>query len=297
MIYTVTVNPSLDYVMNIGELETGLVNRSSAERVYVGGKGINVSYVLKEFGVESTVLGFCAGFTGDYIKKELERAGISECLTQLPDGISRINVKLKGSKETEINGSGPKVQQEYIDKLYSHCAGMRSGDVMVLAGNVPSHVSPEIYHDMLDMVYDKNVLSVVDASGKLLTDTLDRHPFLIKPNIYELQDLFNVKCDSLYEISSYAGRLVEMGARNVIVSMDENGAMLVNETGSVYCEARKGQAVNSTGAGDSLVAGFIYKYLECGDIEKAFRFAVAVGTAAAFSEGLPVREDLMKIEI
>ncbi len=297
MIYTVTINPSIDYIMNVRSLERDRVNRSSGEKIYIGGKGINVSYVLNQFGIKSTVLGFCAGFTGKYIKDELASLGLNEKMIQLESGISRINIKLKGTDETEINGQGPEISEEDMEKFYKSTDLIEDGDILVLAGSASPSLKADIYRKILDRLRHKKIISVVDATGQLLTDTLECQPFLIKPNIYELEQIAGVKLLSPDDVSSYASELVDRGARNVIVSMGPDGAMLINSSGSIYCPARKGRAINTTGAGDSMVAGFIYMYLTRKDIEKSFRFAVETGTVAAFSEGLPQKDDLKKIII
>lgn len=295
MVYTVTVNPSVDYIMHIDKLNEGAVNRSSSEEVYIGGKGINVSFVLKEFSIESVVLGFCAGFTGNYIKGKLAENGIHEELIDLKDGNSRINVKIKGTDETEINGQGPDISGEAVERLYTKLERIQNGDFLILSGSVPKTMNKDIYLKILKKVKGRNVRTVVDASGELLLKTLEERPFLIKPNIYELADLFSVNIDSAETAAFYAGKLVERGAQNVIVSMGGSGAVLVNKDHSIYRDARKGKVVNSTGAGDSMVAGFIGSFIKNADIEKAFVTAVETGTIAAFSAGLPEKKQLSNL--
>ncbi len=295
MVYTVTINPSVDYVMHIDGLNEGAVNRSSSEKIYIGGKGINVSFVLKEFGIESVALGFCAGFTGDYIKSILSENGIKEELIKLNSGYSRINIKLKGNAETEINGQGPEISEKSLDELYNKLDRIQDGDYLILSGSVPKTLSDDIYPELLRKIKGKNVRTVVDASGKLLLNSLDERPFLIKPNIYELADLFSVNITSADAAALYAGKLVERGAQNVIVSMGENGAVLVSKDQNLYQKARKGKVINSTGAGDSMVAGFIGSYIKHQNIEKAFVTAVETGTVAAFSAGLPLKEQLVDL--
>ncbi len=292
MVYTVTVNPSVDYIMHVGTLEEGMVNRSSSEELYIGGKGINVSFVLKEFGIDSVALGFCAGFTGDYIKEKLLEYGIKEEMITLKNGNTRINVKLKGQAETEINGQGPDISTESLEELYKILDKMKDGDYLVLSGSIPKTLSDDTYSNILKKINGKNIKTVVDASGQLLLKTLDENPFLIKPNIYELADLFSVNINSADAAALYAGKLVERGAQNVIVSMGGNGAVFVNKDHNIYRNAKKGKVVNSTGAGDSMVAGFIGSYIRNGDFEKAFETAVETGTIAAFSAGLPCKEQL-----
>lgn len=295
MVYTVTINPSVDYIMHIDELKEGIVNRSSSEELYIGGKGINVSFVLKEFGIESSALGFCSGFTGAYIKDKLSENGIKEEMINLKTGNSRINVKLKGQSETEINGQGPDISSESMEELYKILEKINDGDFLVLSGSIPKTLSDDVYVNILKKIKGKNVKTVVDATGQLLLKTLDEKPFLIKPNIYELADLFSVNINSPDAAALYAGKLIERGAQNVIVSMGENGAVFVNKDHNIYRNARKGKTVNSTGAGDSMVAGFIAGYINNMDFEKAFITAVETGTIASFSAGLPKKEQLLDL--
>lgn len=295
MVYTVTINPSVDYIMHIGALEEGMVNRSASEELYIGGKGINVSFVLKEFGIESVALGFCAGFTGDYIRGKLLENGIKEEMITLKNGNSRINVKLKGQDETEINGQGPDISEESMEELYKTLDKIEDGDYLVLSGSIPKTLPDDIYVNILKRVKGKNIRTVVDAQGQLLLKTLEEKPFLIKPNIYELAGLFSVNINSADAAALYAGKLVERGAQNVIVSMGGNGAVFVNKDHNIYRNAKKGQTVNSTGAGDSMVAGFIGSYIKNNDFEKAFITAVETGTVAAFSAGLPRRDQLLEL--
>ncbi|MBR6599599.1 MAG: 1-phosphofructokinase [Oscillospiraceae bacterium] len=297
MVYTVTMNPSLDYIMYIDKLNEGLVNRSVSERIVTGGKGINVSYVLSQLDIPSVILGFTAGFTGEYIKQEILQLGLTHELIDLKNGMSRINVKLKGSAETEINGQGPEIFPESVDILIERIKKLEKDDLLVLSGSVPATAGTDVYRRMARIAKENGVRVVVDATGQLLTDTLEYSPFMIKPNIHELSDIFKREIYTIEDVVFYSRELIKKGAQNVIVSMGDRGAVLVTEQEYVYREARKGKAVNTTGAGDSLVAGFIYSYLKDADINKAFGFAVETGTVAAFSEGLPQRVDLKKIKI
>lgn len=297
MVYTVTINPSLDYIMYIDKLNEGLVNRSVSERIVTGGKGINVSYVLSQLDTQSVILGFTAGFTGEYIKQEILQLGLTHELIDLKNGMSRINVKLKGSAETEINGQGPEIFPESVDILIERIKKLEKDDFLVLSGSVPATAGTDVYRRMARIAKENGVCVVVDATGQLLTDTLEYSPFMIKPNIHELSDIFKREIDTIEDVVFYSRILIEKGVQNVIVSMGDRGAVLVTKKEYVYREARKGRAVNTTGAGDSLVAGFIYSYLKDADIKKAFGFAVETGTVAAFSEGLPQRVDLKKIKI
>ncbi len=297
MVYTVTINPSVDYIMKMDKFSEGMVNRSEYEKVFIGGKGINVSYVLEELGTKSIVLGFTAGFTGKYIMETLEKMGLSHDLIELDEGMSRINVKLKGYAETEINGSGPYISPEDVEKLVDMTEKTEQGDFLVLSGSVPSSVDRSIYKTIMSRIQDKKVSVVVDATGNLLTDTLDYHPYMIKPNIHELSELYGRQIESIEDVVFYSKKLIKDGAENVIVSMGGKGAVLVNSQSYRYKEARKGNAVNTTGAGDSMVAGFVHGCIQKMGLEKAFAFAVETGTIAAFSEGLPVRDDLKKILI
>lgn len=296
MIYTVTVNPSLDYIMYTDGIREGLVNRSKNEKIVTGGKGINVSCVLSELGTESVILGFTAGFTGEYIRADLTQKGLLHELIDLGNGMSRINVKLKGDKETEINGQGPEISHESVDILIERVKKLCSEDFLVLSGSVPISAK-NLYVKLAQIAKDNKVPFLVDATGEALTSTLMYNPFMIKPNIHELSDIFKREIYTIEDVVFYSRELIKKGAQNVIVSMGDRGAVLVTEQEYVYREARKGKAVNTTGAGDSLVAGFIYSYLKDADINKAFGFAVETGTVAAFSEGLPQRVDLKKIKI
>ena len=276
VIYTVTFNPSLDYIVSVKDFRPGMTNRTSSELMLAGGKGINVSIVLGNLGIKSTALGFIAGFTGDEIVRRLHNGGINSEFIKINDGISRINIKLKSIDGTEINGQGP-----HIDSSHE------SGDVLVLAGSIPAGISDNIYKDIMDMLKDKGVQIVVDATSRLLTNVLEYNPFFIKPNQHELGDIFNVTLNTQEEVIPYALELKKMGAVNVCVSMGGKGAILVADDGNVYkAKAPDGILKNSVGAGDSLVAGFLSGWIEKKDYEYAFRKGVATGSASAFSERL-----------
>lgn len=287
MIYTVTFNPSLDYIVSVKDFRPGMTNRTSSELMLAGGKGINVSIVLGNLGIKSTALGFIAGFTGDEIVRRLHNSGINSEFIKINDGISRINIKLKSIDGTEINGQGPHIDSSHIEQLMNRLRRLESGDVLVLAGSIPAGISDNIYKDIMDMLKDKGVQIVVDATSRLLTNVLEYKPFFIKPNQHELGDIFNVTLNTQEEVIPYALELKKMGAVNVCVSMGGKGAILVADDGNVYkAKAPDGILKNSVGAGDSLVAGFLSGWIEKKDYEYAFRKGVATGSASAFSERL-----------
>lgn len=287
MIYTVTFNPSLDYIVSVKDFRPGMTNRTSSELMLAGGKGINVSIVLGNLGIKSTALGFIAGFTGDEIVRRLHNGGINSEFIKINDGISRINIKLKSIDGTEINGQGPHIDSSHIEQLMNRLRRLESGDVLVLAGSIPAGISDNIYKDIMDMLKDKGVQIVVDATSRLLTNVLEYNPFFIKPNQHELGDIFNVTLNTQEEVIPYALELKKMGAVNVCVSMGGKGAILVADDGNVYkAKAPEGILKNSVGAGDSLVAGFLSGWIEKKDYEYAFRKGVATGSASAFSERL-----------
>ncbi len=298
MIYTVTFNPALDYVIRMESLNLGMVNRSSAEAVYYGGKGINVSTVLKNIGVDSVALGFVAGFTGKEIEEGVKNMGVATDFIKLPEGMSRINVKIKAEQETEINGQGPKISMEQVEKLFEKLDRLEKRDCLVLAGTIPASLPSDIYEQIMDRLKDKEIHIVVDATKDLLLNVLKYHPFLIKPNNHELGEMFGVVLKTDEEIVEYAEKLQERGARNVLISMAGDGAILLTETKEVYkMGVPKGTVVNSVGAGDSMVAGFVASYFKEHDYLKALKFGTATGSATAFSEGLATMdkvEELLK---
>lgn len=296
MIYTVTFNPALDYAVWIEDLKPGETNRAEKEQLLAGGKGINVSIVLKNLGLESTALGFVAGFTGREIAARLEEQGIYSSFIQLPQGFSRINVKMKGRTETEVNGIGPDISEEYLELLLEQLKMLTEEDILVLAGSIPKSLPDTIYKDIMEMLLDKRVSVVVDATKNLLVNVLQYRPFLIKPNNHELGELFEVELKTRDEVVPYAKKLQEQGARNVLVSMAGEGAVLLTENGEVYeSPAPRGAVKNSVGAGDSMVAGFVAGYTEKKDYQWAFRMGIATGSASAFSENLATRHEVERI--
>ena len=296
MIYTVTLNPSLDYVVDVDDFELGRTNRAVSERLYAGGKGINVSFVLKNLGFESTALGFSAGFTGEEIKKQIQERGITENLITVLNGQSRINIKLRGQQETEINGMGPDIEKEHIQQLLKKLSVLSPGDYLILAGSVPMKINDTIYYDILKTLDKKGIKAVVDTTGDLLLNVLKYHPFLIKPNIHELSELFSTEIKTKEDVVQYGLKLQDMGAQNVIVSMAGDGAVVICENGEIYkSEAPKGVVKNSVGAGDSMVAGFLAGFCETKDFAKAFKMGVCTGSASAFSEDLATKEQVRQV--
>ena len=296
MIYTVTLNPSLDYVVDVDDFELGRTNRTVSERLYAGGKGINVSFVLKNLGFESTALGFSAGFTGEEIKKQIQERGITENFITVLNGQSRINIKLRGQQETEINGMGPDIEKEHIQQLLKKLSVLSPGDYLVLAGSVPMKINNTIYYDILKTLDKKGIKAVVDTTGDLLLNVLKYHPFLIKPNIHELSELLSTEIKTKEEVVQYGLKLQDMGAQNVIVSMAGDGAVFICENGEIYkSEAPKGVVKNSVGAGDSMVAGFLAGFCETKDFAKAFKMGVCTGSASAFSEDLATKEQVRQV--
>ncbi len=287
MIYTVTFNPSLDYIASCDNFTLGETNRTTKEIIYPGGKGINVSIVLRNLGLDTTALGFLAGFTGDEIKRLILKEGIKNEMIEVNNGFSRINIKLRSKQESELNGMGPTIDEESIKKLYQKLDNLNSDDILVLAGSIPSSMPSNIYSNIMDYLKEKNLKIVVDATKDLLLNVIPYRPFLIKPNNHELGELFNVELNSKEEVVPYARKLQELGARNVLVSLAGEGALLVSEDKKVYSsKAPKGKVLNSVGAGDSMVAGFLYGYLTYKDYNEAFKYGIATGSASAFSEEL-----------
>lgn len=293
MIYTVTFNPSLDYIVDVSEFKTGVVNRTTSEKIFPGGKGINVSMVLKNLGSQSTALGFTAGFTGNEIERLLEEKGVDTDFISVSDGVSRINVKLRSDEETEINGQGPRISEDNINELYSKLDKLDENDVLVLAGSIPDVMPSSMYMDIMKYLSGKNIKIVVDATKNLLTNVLPYGPFLIKPNNHELGEIFGVEIKDKDDVIKYAKKLQEQGARNVLVSMAGDGAVLVTEDAQEFkAEAPKGELKNSVGAGDSMVAGFVYGYLKTDDYKQAFMYGVCTGSASAFSEELATKAEV-----
>ena len=295
MIYTVTFNPSLDYIVTVKDFKLGMVNRTCEEIMFPGGKGINVSIVLKNLGMESTILGFTAGFTGKEIQRRVTEMGCREELISIPNGLSRINLKLRSNEESEINGMGPVIDGEAIKALYEKLDTLKEGDVLVLAGSIPSSMPETMYSDIMKFLENKGVMIAVDATRDLLVNVLPYHPFVIKPNNHELGEIFNVTLKDKNDVIVYAKKLQEQGARNVLVSMAGDGAMLIDEHGKMHrCGVCKGTVKNSVGAGDSMVAGFTAGSLQ-GDYEYALKLGTAAGGATAFSDGLATKETIEEL--
>lgn len=296
MIYTVTFNPSLDYIVSVDDFKLGVTNRTSSELLLPGGKGINVSTVLMNLGIESTALGFTAGFTGDEIERRLENMGVQSEFIKINQGISRINLKLKSIDGTEINGSGPHISEEEAQLLIQRLEQLKQGDILFLAGSIPSSLPDDMYRRIMSKLQKKGILIVVDATRELLTNVLEYHPFLIKPNNHELGEIFNVTLQTREEVVPYGKKLQEMGARNVLISMAGEGAVLVAEDGEVLmAPAPEGRLVNGVGAGDSMVAGFMAGWLQKEDYAHAFYMGVSAGSASAFSEQLATKEEIFEI--
>lgn len=293
MIYTVTFNPSLDYIVSVDDFKLGLTNRTTSELMLPGGKGVNISTVLMNLGIKSMALGFTAGFTGDEIEKELTQMGVESGFIRVKNGISRINVKLKSIDGTEINGQGPDITNENIDELMSKLKTLDDGDILFLAGSIPNSLPDDIYRTIMAELKDKNVLITVDATRDLLLNVLEYHPFLIKPNNHELGEIFGVELTKREDVVPYAKKLQEKGARNVLVSMAGEGGVLIAEDGTVIgSPAAKGKLINGVGAGDSMVAGFVTGWLEKKDYAHAFYMGMAAGAASAFSENLATKEEI-----
>lgn len=296
MIFTVTFNPSLDYIVSMNSFEMGMTNRTTKEQMFPGGKGINVSIVLSNLGIENTALGFTAGFTGEQIEKQVQVMGLRADFIRVDNGYSRINVKLKDYDGTEINGMGPDIDQTSVNRLYEKLNQLTEGDTLILAGSIPKSLPDSIYSDILERLQGKGILFVVDATKDLLLNAMQYSPFLVKPNNHELGEIFDVTLKTREDVVPYAKKLQEKGARNVLVSMSGQGAVLVDEAGGVHAlPAPKGTLVNAVGAGDSMVAGFVAGWTEKGDYEHAFRMGISAGSASAFSEFLATREEVEQV--
>ncbi len=296
MIYTVTFNPSLDYIIQVDHFQTGMINQTDFEEILPGGKGINVSIVLANLGHENTALGFMAGFTGEEIEKRLANFGCHTDFIHVEKGLSRINVKMKSEEETEINGMGPDIQSTDIEALFAKLDHLQAGDTLVISGSIPSTLPDDMYEQIMKRLDNKGIHIVVDATRSLMTKVLKYHPFLIKPNNHELGEIFDVELNTREEVIPYAKKLQEMGARNVLISMAGEGAVFISEDGTQYeSEAPKGTVVNSVGAGDSMVAGFIAGYLESQNYYKAFLKGIASGSSTAFHVGLTTKQQVEEL--
>ena len=293
MIYTVTFNPSLDYIVSVENFQLGITNRTSSELMLPGGKGINVSTVFMNLGIENKALGFVAGFVGDEIIRRLEEMGVQNGFIRIEEGVSRINLKLKSIDGTEINGQGPVISPEHVEELMKQLDRLGEGDVLFLSGSIPSSMPDDAYQKIMERLDGRGVQIVVDATKDLLLNVLEYHPFLIKPNNHELGELFGVELKTREEVIPYAKKLQEKGAVNVLVSMAGEGAVLIDANEDVYmAPAPKGTLVNGVGAGDSMVAGFMAGWLEKQDYEHAFCMGVSAGSASAFSEHLATKAEI-----
>lgn len=296
MVYTVTFNPSLDYIVTVDDFKLGLTNRTTSELMLPGGKGINVSIVLSNLGIDNSAIYYSAGFVGEEITRRVQESGINAEEIKLSEGCSRINLKLKSIDGTEINGMGPDISEEDIQKLYEKLDKIQEGETLVLAGSIPSTMPETIYSDIMDRLQGRGIRIVVDATKDLLMNVLKYKPFLIKPNNHELGEIFGVTLKTRESVVPYAKKLLEMGAENVIVSMAGEGAVFVASDGQVYMrEAPKGKLVNGVGAGDSMVAGFVAGYLKEGELLHAFKMGLSTGSASAFSEYLATEDEVLKV--
>lgn len=296
MVYTVTLNPALDYVIHIEDFQTGEINRTQREEIQFGGKGINVSTVLTRLGVENTALGFLAGFTGQALAEGLRKNGIQTDFIWLTEGLTRINVKIKAGEETELNGRGPAIPSAALDELFQKLDRLQSGDVLDLSGSIPASLPDDIYQQILRQLEGRGILTVVDAAGELLCAALSYRPFLIKPNHHELGEIFGQTPVTDQELTACAKKLQKQGARNVLVSMAGEGSLLLDETGACHrLGVPRGTVRNSVGAGDSMVAGFLAGWLKTGDYETAHRMGAAAGSATAFSDGLATEAKVLAL--
>ena len=296
MIYTVTFNPSIDYIVSMEEFSLGKTNRTTDEKMFPGGKGINVSTVLTNLGIANIALGFIAGFTGDEIKRLTMKRGILCDFLKLPEGNNRINVKLKDFDGTEINGSGPKIPKENLQELFAQLHRLKNGDSLVLAGSIPSSLPPQIYQLIMEDLKDKKINVIVDTTKESLIPALSYRPFLIKPNRHELEDAFDIVIKDKEEAIRYARHLQRLGARNVLVSLSGDGAILVSEEGESFeANVPPGILANAVGAGDSMIAGFLAGFENTQDYKQAFQWAVAAGSASAYSEEMATKEEIMSL--
>ena len=296
MIYTVTLNPSIDYVVHLDRLVDGITNRTSGEEYYFGGKGINVSHVLAELDLDSTALGFVAGFTGEAIEKGTARERVKTDFIHLKQGVSRINVKIKSETETEINGQGPHIDDEALEQLMRKTDAIADGDTLIISGSIPKSMPDDVYERILERLKGRSIRIVVDATKKLLVNSLKYRPFMIKPNRQEISEIFGVEVNDEQTTLTYARELQRMGAANVLVSLGGDGAMLLDEFGEVHRAGTvRGRVLNTVGSGDSMVAGFVAGYIRTNDYAYALRLGSACGNATAFLEGLATREKIAEL--
>ena len=293
MFYTITLNPALDYISQVDDFGIGKINRTKTEKILPGGKGLNVSMVLKNLGIDSVAIGFIAGFTGDELRKQMEQKGVKTEFIKVQNGITRINVKISSNQETALNGIGPDIDEKNIEELLQKINEITSDDLVILSGNIPKSIPKNIYPIICDILEKNNVTFVVDATRELLIDVLKYKPFLIKPNKEELEETFKVKITTKDELVTYAKKLQDMGAQNVLISLGGDGAILLNKEGKVYySKAPKGKVINTVGAGDSMVAGFLAGYKKTKDYEQAFKMGIATGSASAFSMDLATAKEV-----
>lgn len=300
MIYTVTLNPSIDYIVRLDTVEVGQVNRMESDDKYAGGKGINVSRILKRLAIDNTATGFIGGFTGRFITEELEKEGISTAFVPVSQD-TRINVKIKADQETEINGAGPVISEQELAALKDQLAHLTADDVVVFAGSAPSNLGNQVYKELLPIAKEAGAAIVCDFEGQTLLDSLEYQPLLVKPNNHELEAIFDVTLKTLDDIETYARKILEMGAQNALISMAGDGALLVTENAAYFAKPIKGQVKNSVGAGDSMVAGFTGELVKSGDALEALKWGVACGTATTFSDDLAsidfIKETYEKVEV
>ena len=296
MIYTLTLNPALDYVVRLDNLAIGETNRIQDEHMVAGGKGINVSKLLKNLNKPSIALGFIGGFSGRELARLLKEEKINTSFINCSIGFTRINIKIKSTKETEINGKGLSPSNEEISQLYNQLSKIKDGDYLFLSGSIPKSLGDDFYFKIMKFLIKKEIKIVVDAIGNSLVNTLSLNPFLIKPNKRELEELFNTSINSIDDVENYAKKLQSMGAKNIIVSLGSEGAYLLSESGeSIYNNAPKGKVIDTVGSGDSMVAAFMYAVSEGYSVSQAFKFSIAAGSATAFSKNLATKEEILKI--
>mgnify|MGYP005933538165 CR=1 FL=1 len=292
MIYTVTFNPAIDYVVHTDAMQVGMVNRSHGEEIYYGGKGINVSVILKELGIPSRALGFVAGFTGAAIEKGVQEMGIATDFVHLESGFSRINVKIKSGEETELNGQGPVIDDAAVKALFRKLDDLQDGDTIILAGSIPNTMPSDIYEKILAYLDGRQIRTVVDATNDLLKNVLKYKPFLVRPNIEDLETMFDEVIADQSQLIHAGRRCAELGAENVILMMGKDGSLLINQDGVYHANSIDAEVVNSVGAADSMIAGFVMNYLRSRDLITTFKYANCCGIATAFSKGMATREKI-----
>lgn len=296
MIYTITFNPALDYISQVENFQKGKINRTTNEKILPGGKGLNVSIVLKNLGIDNTALGFIAGFTGDELKRRIEQYNVKTNFIKVENGITRINVKISSNEETALNGCGPQITEDDLEKILKQIDEIQKEDIVILAGNIPKNINKNIYEKICLKLKEKETTFIVDATRELLIGILKYNPFFIKPNKEELEETFRVKIQGEQEIIQYAKKLQKMGARNVLISLGGEGAILITEENKIYkANAPKGKVISTVGSGDSMVAGFIAGYIKDKDYKEALKLGIAAGSASAFSTELATKERVEKL--